>query len=668
MPNMFDPFKAPTVFINKPYPSNWPWSDAVNEPDILWQALNRGYDFTYPLTGTGISRIVEAIREVKLALNFCISVRAVFADDVEDGDIVTPNLAEDPTNGTTDEYLKALAAAGLLPDSIWVPVNRESYDSTVAVPSLLGVAYKEAGRVVFGPIVTHKKFVSFRTGDTVYAAQGGDVTTDSTLGFAVATCVAPGALNIVSSSTESLEATLESLLTKFNELDGRVLLLETEVTNIDGRVTVLENTSGSSTELTELEGKVDTNEANITSIKEQMITDIEATVDSTTGTPSVTTTISNGVATLKFSGLKGEKGEKGATGSTGSSGGTASVTSAAVLSAVQGMTGTQRKSYHTALVNTGNGLVTDSSGYLKFDLTRLSSSVDSYAGYMARMALGYGIVVSDYLNVYVDSATGSDSHSSSALRGSSSAPFATLTGAYSYVIKNYIFQKGAKAMFYVKSASNSNTVYAGISEPKINMDILGWGNTVSGASYGGAPLIRFSGTDAGLRIAGVSVGLKNVVAKCKATTVGVAGIIGVYVREGTLTVEGCNVGLETSVSSTSEAHVIVINNNSHCYFSSTTSSFSNDTNKTLTEFVWVNTSSGVYFNVPVCFLSGGGSNCPFVTCWANSLMYSDAQSGSVASYTGKKVNLQYGSVALVRPDYVPGSGYTAGTGSNYYTF
>lgn len=188
--------------IKRPYPDNWPWDAPHKHPEGDTPPPFEGFNVEVPEEGTVMSNLAHSVREAKMALNSVVSVPAVFACDVEDGDIVIPLPCEDNCNINCDELLKTLRDLGQIPDAIWIPAFRTSTDTQISTlsavdpttydPPFYGVAYTGIKRVMVGPVVVHPRF-KFHTGDKIYAGSDGDLTTTANEHM-VGVCLAPGAI------------------------------------------------------------------------------------------------------------------------------------------------------------------------------------------------------------------------------------------------------------------------------------------------------------------------------------------------------------------------------------------------------------------------------------------------------------------------------------------
>lgn len=188
--------------IKRPYPDNWPWGAPHKHPEGDTPPPFEGFNVEVPEEGTVMSNLAHSVREAKMALNSVVSVPAVFACDVKDGDIVIPLPCEDTCNVNCDELLKTLRDLQQIPDAIWIPAFRTSTDSQISTlssvdpttynPPFYGVAYKGIKRVMVGPVVVHPRF-KFHTGDKIYAGSDGDLTTTANEHM-VGVCLAPGAI------------------------------------------------------------------------------------------------------------------------------------------------------------------------------------------------------------------------------------------------------------------------------------------------------------------------------------------------------------------------------------------------------------------------------------------------------------------------------------------
>lgn len=146
-------------------------------PPVVQQALNEaGFCAEIPTNDIPVSALPGMLRLDKSSWLSCVSVEATFAPEVEDGDLVCPTLRTQ-----SGEFNQNVAELG---DAIW-----NHYKSSAV---LKGIAYVHVGRVLFGPLVKHPSF-TFRTGDQLFAAQGGKLTTVKNDNF-VGLCVAPGSI------------------------------------------------------------------------------------------------------------------------------------------------------------------------------------------------------------------------------------------------------------------------------------------------------------------------------------------------------------------------------------------------------------------------------------------------------------------------------------------
>lgn len=211
--------KTPFVIskVGRPYPDNWPWGTPHRHPldDFL---PFEGFNVEVPEEGTAVSNIARSVREAKIAFGSLISVPALFACDVEDGDIVIPLPCKCDDDEACNELMETLAKIGKLPDAIWVPAFRETTDSSISAlsavdvttydPPFFGVAYRKIERVMVGPIVVHPRF-RFHTGDKVYADKNGNLTTTTNENM-VGVCLAPGSVYLLQYAS-SLKAAMEDL-------------------------------------------------------------------------------------------------------------------------------------------------------------------------------------------------------------------------------------------------------------------------------------------------------------------------------------------------------------------------------------------------------------------------------------------------------------------------
>lgn len=203
--------------IKRPYPDNWPWGTPHKHPEGDTPPPFEGFNPEYPEEGSAVSNLAYSIREAKRALNSVVSVPAVFACDVEDGDIVIPLPCKDDCDENCDELLKTLRDLGHIPDAIWVPAFHKTIDSQISTlssvdvttydPPFYGVAYKDVSRVMVGPVVVHRRF-KFHTGDKIYAADNGDLTTTPN-DHMVGVCLAPGSVYLNQHASSLKEALLD---------------------------------------------------------------------------------------------------------------------------------------------------------------------------------------------------------------------------------------------------------------------------------------------------------------------------------------------------------------------------------------------------------------------------------------------------------------------------
>lgn len=211
--------KTPFVIskVGRPYPDNWPWGTPHRHPfdDFL---PFEGFNVEVPEEGTAVSNIARSVREAKIAFGSLVSVPALFACDVEDGDIVIPLPCKCDDDEACNELMETLAKIGKLPDAIWIPAFRETTDSSISAlsavdvttydPPFFGVAYRKIERVMVGPIVVHPRF-QFHTGDKVYADKNGNLTTTTNENM-VGVCLAPGSVYLLQYAS-SLKAAMEDL-------------------------------------------------------------------------------------------------------------------------------------------------------------------------------------------------------------------------------------------------------------------------------------------------------------------------------------------------------------------------------------------------------------------------------------------------------------------------
>ena len=211
--------KTPFVIskVGRPYPDNWPWGTPHRHPfdDFL---PFEGFNVEVPEEGTAVSNIARSVREAKIAFGSLVSVPALFACDVEDGDIVIPLPCKCDDDEACNELMETLAKIGKLPDAIWIPAFRETTDSSISTlsavdvttydPPFFGVAYRKIERVMVGPIVVHPRF-QFHTGDKVYADKNGNLTTTTNENM-VGVCLAPGSVYLLQYAS-SLKAAMEDL-------------------------------------------------------------------------------------------------------------------------------------------------------------------------------------------------------------------------------------------------------------------------------------------------------------------------------------------------------------------------------------------------------------------------------------------------------------------------
>ena len=146
-------------------------------PPVVQQTLNEaGFCAEIPTNDIPVSALPGMLRLDKSSWLSCVSIEASFAPEVEDGDLVCPTLRT-----PSDEFRQNVAELG---DAVWGHYKNSA--------TLKGIAYVHIGRVLFGPLVKHPSF-TFRTGDQLFAAKGGKLTTEKNDNF-VGLCVAPGSI------------------------------------------------------------------------------------------------------------------------------------------------------------------------------------------------------------------------------------------------------------------------------------------------------------------------------------------------------------------------------------------------------------------------------------------------------------------------------------------
>lgn len=229
--------------IGRPLPDNWPFNRPHRHPmDDFHEHFLSGFDPKVPSDGTVVSDTIGAIRAAKIAFNSTHSVPAVFARDVQDGDIVIPIPCIQEGNTACNELMDALFRMHRIPDAIWVPAFRKTLDEEVAAlsdidfdsykPAFYGVAYVHIGRVMIGPVVAHPRY-KFHTGSKLYAADNGDLTTENT-GTLVGVCLAPGSFYLA-----PYASTLKQLFEDYYDQTIKDIILKIENEGVDaGNVTV----------------------------------------------------------------------------------------------------------------------------------------------------------------------------------------------------------------------------------------------------------------------------------------------------------------------------------------------------------------------------------------------------------------------------------------------
>lgn len=229
--------------IGRPLPDNWPFGRPHRHPmDDFHEHFLTGFDPKVPSDGTVVSDVIGSIRAAKIAFNSTHSVPAVFARDVQDGDIVIPIPCIQEGNTACNELMDALFRMRRIPDAIWVPAFRKTLDEDVAAlsdidfdsykPAFYGVAYVHIGRVMIGPVVAHPRY-KFHTGSKLYAADNGDLTTENT-GTLVGVCLAPGSFYLT-----PYASTLKQLFADYYDQTIKDVVDKIENEGVDaGNVTV----------------------------------------------------------------------------------------------------------------------------------------------------------------------------------------------------------------------------------------------------------------------------------------------------------------------------------------------------------------------------------------------------------------------------------------------
>lgn len=229
--------------IGRPLPDNWPFGRPHRHPmDDFHEHFLSGFDPKVPSNGTVVSDVIDSIRTAKIAFNSTHSVPAVFARDVQDGDIVIPIPCIQEGNTACNELMDALFRMRRIPDAIWVPAFRKTLDEEVAAlsdidfdsykPAFYGVAYVHIGRVMIGPVVAHPRY-KFHTGSKLYAADNGDLTTENT-GTLVGVCLAPGSFYLA-----PYASTLKQLFEDYYDQTIKDVVNKIENEGVDaGNVTV----------------------------------------------------------------------------------------------------------------------------------------------------------------------------------------------------------------------------------------------------------------------------------------------------------------------------------------------------------------------------------------------------------------------------------------------
>lgn len=138
-----------------------------------------GFSPLIPPDDVPIALLPAMMRLDKASWVSCVSVAASFAAGVQDGHVVYP------VRNTAGATVTNIASVG---DVTWNILNEVG---ATGIPPILGIAYREIGRVMAGPIVRHSSF-KFSTGDLVYV-QNGRLTTTPT-GRVIGVCFSPEAV------------------------------------------------------------------------------------------------------------------------------------------------------------------------------------------------------------------------------------------------------------------------------------------------------------------------------------------------------------------------------------------------------------------------------------------------------------------------------------------
>ena len=180
------------------------------KPVVVRQTLDEaGYCEHIPTDDIPVALIPGMLRLDKRSWLNALSIEATLSPEVEDGDLVYP-----VSTNASSEFISNIAA---LRDAVWKPVNAVANTASTSEdsPRIWGIAYRHIGRVMFGPVVFHRRF-SFKTGDLLYVGEDGAITTEN-VGMVLGVCLAPGSIFIDLSVTSSklaldaLEDKIESI-------------------------------------------------------------------------------------------------------------------------------------------------------------------------------------------------------------------------------------------------------------------------------------------------------------------------------------------------------------------------------------------------------------------------------------------------------------------------
>lgn len=181
------------------------------KPVVVRQTLDEaGYCEHIPTDDIPVALIPGMLRLDKRSWLNALSIEATLSPEVEDGDLVYP-----VSTNASSEFISNIAA---LRDAVWKPVNAVANTASTSEdsPRIWGIAYRHIGRVMFGPVVFHRRF-SFKTGDLLYVGEDGAITTEN-IGMVLGICLAPGSIFIDLSVTSSKLA-LDALQERVDQLE-----------------------------------------------------------------------------------------------------------------------------------------------------------------------------------------------------------------------------------------------------------------------------------------------------------------------------------------------------------------------------------------------------------------------------------------------------------------